>query len=747
MKVQETLIKGKMWVQILDRLTIWKPSDKGRILYSLQDNNLFFGGDYDWIPCGILSKYIKDYHIDWDINLDNPSKVKAKSIPCTSDLGNTTVQDSLDVLYSYIDLLKNGHLFNPHVLNYDHLDTYSSAGVTSEKIMIQDKPCHFSNTPYSISIDSALRTLYTRRADGVELSKYNTFGTIIPISANNVQSALEELELYVSNLKARDIECNFWQFDANDSACQTTDVQDALNRIYSKIKSLKLKELDDVQNDYGLCKQVLKSCGEPPSGCCDFDTDIQARWEYVQASEVECKVIQPIANLTYGVPLDTNVQVGLDYLLQHAKIKDLLDVQHDYGIYKQVLKTNGESSLAGGIHAIWGNLRADEIGCDVNQYMANDVYGVPNDTNVQIALDYLFAHSKIVDLLDVQHDYGISGQILKTQGPGLDSAIWAFLSADEIGCEVTQIIANDTYGVPQNTNLQTALDYLFDEAKLKNLLDVQHDYGTSGQILKTYGPTPSGSNPNAYWGNIIASEIGCNIINSYANDIYNIPQNTDVQVAIDYFLLRDDELANDILEVRNGVIQLNTDLEGYIGDVNDSAGDGDLALHARIDALIYDINSMAGAIVDIPDNSFKLTPGPDPYKWISNVYVNPCSGSTAPSPPGYGAQEPPGYIYTTCEYDVGDTEEIGPQSFLFRFEHSGNCTFIFEYESMSALSSTMAYTLYKNSISISSGLVNEDTSVSINVTDIVPGDTLFFYPTGSVSIRLKYVQIRINKNI
>ena len=741
MKVQETLIKGKMWVQILDRLPVWKPSDKGRILYSLQDNNLFFAGEYDWVSCGILSKYIKDYHIDWDINLDDPSKVKAKSIPCTSNLGNTTVQDSLDILYSYIDLLKNGNLFNSHVLNYDHIDTYSSIGITSEKIMIQDKSCYFSNTPYSISIDSALKTLYSRRADGVELSKFSTFGTIIPISANTVQSALEELELYVSNLKARDIECNFWQFDANDSACHITDVQDALNRIYSKIKSLKLKELDDVQPNYGLCKQVLKSCGEPPSDCCDFDTDIQARWEYVQASEVECKVIQPIANLTYGVPLDTNVQVGLDYLLQHAKIKDLLDVQHDYGTYKQVLKTNGETSLANGIHAIWGNLRADEIGCDVNQYMANDVYGIPNDTNVQIALDYLFEHSKIVDLLDVQHDYGVFGQILKTQGPLSSTAIWDFLSADEIRCEVTQIIANGTYGVPQNTNLQIALDYLFDQCKLKNLLDVQHDYGSVGQILKSNGPSPSGSNPNAYWGNIIASEVGCNVVNSYANGVYHISQNTNVQESIDYFLLRDDELAADILEIRNGVIQLNVDLEGYIGNVNDSAADGDLSIHARIDSLIYDINSMAGAIVNIPDTSFTLTPGVDVYKSISNTYVHPGVIYGIIGPPGYGAQEPPGYIYSTCEYNVGDTEATGPQTFLFRFEHPGTCTFTFESNS------TLTYTLYKNSTSISTGTINGDTPVSINVTSILPGDNLFFYPNYSSVFMLKYVRIMINKNI
>ena len=264
------------------------------------------------------------------------------------------------------------------------------------------------------------------------------------------------------------------------------NIEDMLSKIYCRLKNFKLIELSDVQHDYGQCKQVLKTYGNSPDSCCTCTSNVYAHWGYINADEVACKIINERANLIYNVPIDSNVQVALNFLLENFRLKELLDVQHDYGQCRQVLKTCGEdppsciSSVSTATHAIWEYLQSHEILYSLVQYVANTIYSVSEESNVKLALDYLLEH-----------------------------------------------------------------------AKIKDLLDVQHDYGTVGQVLKTYGPTVSTSCPgvpdiHAYWGSLAANEVSANVVNTHANTDHHISQNTNVQVAVDYLLLRDNELLNEI---------------------------------------------------------------------------------------------------------------------------------------------------------------------------------------------------------
>ena len=320
MRSQELLLKGKFWVQILSELPGWSKSDIGRIVFSMVDNNIYFGSNFGWRLCGLSDKVIKHYHVDWDDQFTNdPTKISSLNIPAQYEGTNTTIQDSLNYISNQFLELKNGIGFEDYIFNARHIDSITPNGLTSEDIRVQDIRGCFSSTPYSISIETALYNLCSRRADEVLLSKLSQFGSIIPISGQNVQEALEELENYIAHLKADMIECNFWPFDANDSECYTTDVQDALGKLFSKFKDFKIIELIDVQKDYGECGQVLKTCGPVLGECCDFDTNVHARWSNLEAYEIGCKLVNYDANVIDNIPYDTNVQVAIDWLAKSKR--------------------------------------------------------------------------------------------------------------------------------------------------------------------------------------------------------------------------------------------------------------------------------------------------------------------------------------------------------------------------------------------------------------------------------------------
>lgn len=96
-------------------------------------------------------------------------------------------------------------------------------------------------------------------------------------------------------------------------------IQEILSKIYCRIKNLKIKELIDVQSDYGECKQVLKSYGNDTSSCCTCTPSIKAYWANIYADEVLCKVVDNNANINHNISPDTNCQVAINYLL----IRDL----------------------------------------------------------------------------------------------------------------------------------------------------------------------------------------------------------------------------------------------------------------------------------------------------------------------------------------------------------------------------------------------------------------------------------------
>lgn len=317
MRSQEWMLKGKLWIQVLQQLPAWVPEDCGRIVFILSKDNAYLGTSHGWEPYGLFERCIKNRFVDWDDQLlGTDDKISAKNIPIKFEDVNDNIQHSMDLVSLYFANLRDGKDFHTAAIKAKSIDLASKDGVTADKIMVRDVPGCFSSTAFKYSIEDALNQLCQRRADGIKLSKTSAFGSIIALENSTVQSALEELEEYVSDLKASQIDCNFWAFTANEGSCYEMTLQQALNKIYSKFSNLKIEELVDVQKNYGQCGQVLKSCGEVPYACRDFTTNVNAHWGNVKADEVAFTFINSKGN-SCGVPYETTVQYAVDWIINN----------------------------------------------------------------------------------------------------------------------------------------------------------------------------------------------------------------------------------------------------------------------------------------------------------------------------------------------------------------------------------------------------------------------------------------------
>lgn len=319
MKSLGHVFKGKVYIQILSQKPPWTIEDRGRIIFSINDNISYIGGSTGWTACSLHEDVVKASHIDWNTEmLDGLDKVSSKDIPCTYEDQITNLQLALNSLRTHILNLQNGSEIQDGTILARHINLNTDKGFTAGSLLFRDIHGCLSDSTYTYSLEDALNLLCQRRADKLYLAENNEFGALLGFTGKTVQDSLVDLEQFVAALKAKYISCQFYTLDYPDEgSCQTMNLQTALDRIHSKFKTgFSITELSDVQHNYGQCGQYLKSCGQYEGECCDFQSGIHARWANIQANEVKYTFINYKAN-SCGVPYNTTMQYAMDWILNN----------------------------------------------------------------------------------------------------------------------------------------------------------------------------------------------------------------------------------------------------------------------------------------------------------------------------------------------------------------------------------------------------------------------------------------------
>ena len=292
-------MKGMFYAEMVTELPTFNIGYEGRVIYSANDQGLYFGTKTGWQPVFPTVGGIKSANIcwDWDFQLQIPQCVNSKVIP--SKFGGTiqSLQTTLDDTYSALVKIKDGTYFEDGFVKRRHIDTVSTEAFTAAYLPIENKDNCFGYNTHSkpITVEEALSMLCDRRADNIRLSRNKNFGVCIGSSADNVEAALNDIEDYLCHLKANQIKCTFFPLDNLGPCCDYT-VQQALDMINWKFMNLKIVDLTDLYGrNYGECNQVLKTCGQfPDKNCgepCGSSNDTShIHWDYINADEVMCQV-------------------------------------------------------------------------------------------------------------------------------------------------------------------------------------------------------------------------------------------------------------------------------------------------------------------------------------------------------------------------------------------------------------------------------------------------------------------------
>lgn len=335
--------RGKVWVQILDSLPDWTNEDVGRIVYIKGINESYIGGDKKWEPIFLFEDAVKNKHMNWGLGTDI-DLINGECIPIYDEnTTETNIQELFDRHYLHITNLRNGNDIEDAVLKGRHIDGKSNDGFTAPLMYIEDRSRCFGVLRYEMSVEDALAYLCQRRADSIRLARPNGFGGTIGVSSPNVQNALEDIETYLDNLNGTQITVTMDSLFEDGGACQTTNLQNALNLIHFRNWNFPFTDLIDAPDGYGRCRQVLKTCGQNPDCCDGTDPDgnislpMHMYWGDIYASEVtvtnrlqgDCK---------HGSGTDDNLQNMLDNIVScisnHESRIDSLESRVHYLEYR-----------------------------------------------------------------------------------------------------------------------------------------------------------------------------------------------------------------------------------------------------------------------------------------------------------------------------------------------------------------------------------------------------------------------------
>lgn len=263
MNSYSTSMQGSFKIEQVNKLPNWTTYDVGRFLYDLSTKTFYLGtssidlGSKGWITVGLSDRCIKNYHIDWDINLTNKyGSVSAKDVPVLYENKPTDVQNIISLAEQYFKKIKNGTYLDTNCIKDYHLDVSTIHAVTADSIPYTNSE-YFSIIPEIgkpfFSTEDAIKYVYTRPANEINLENSNRsdkFGSLLQLDATTVQDALERLEQYLAHLTASQVSVVY-------PGCECkTNVQFAIDSLYKICAQGAFIDLADTPVGYNAGKFV-----------------------------------------------------------------------------------------------------------------------------------------------------------------------------------------------------------------------------------------------------------------------------------------------------------------------------------------------------------------------------------------------------------------------------------------------------------------------------------------------------------
>lgn len=324
MKSLGMTLTGSLYVQRLETKPPFQYDDTGRVIYCVDSETMWIGAENEWVSITLYDGCIKSNHINWDIDQNSSAAVNSSKMPTYYNGNVMTVQEALDQIQADLGNIRNAKDMGEKVIMGRHINGASVDGFTAEDMYIRDLYGTFGGNAYATSVEQAIDIIAKKRANDIKLSKDSSLGSYcLGGPFHNIQEGLEGIEAYLNNLSGDQIKVHGCNLTGNESLCDHSDIQTALDQMCNYLSNLKLIDLHDTPNDYGACGQYLRTCGDGCSSCegCAPGTMPKVHWSHVRASDVSC-ILDIDANYTFDDQYaNSNVQTAIHRLEYYLKTR------------------------------------------------------------------------------------------------------------------------------------------------------------------------------------------------------------------------------------------------------------------------------------------------------------------------------------------------------------------------------------------------------------------------------------------
>jgi len=329
MKSYGLSVDGPLIIERVNSLPVWTASFIGRIVYDKMTATYWIAGDTSddgingWIQFGLTNNGILSNYINWDLNLNDPTAVSAADIPVLYNDTTSNIQLVFDLVSESIQDISNGILLNNGCIIKRHI-AFTTADIPFANL--------FGKYDSSIqNIEQVLNFLRFTTGDMILFKQPNTFGLGIGSNADDVQSALIDIDSYLNNLTADNVKALI------PSTSIWSSVQSVLDLLNSNITNFSFKDLVGTPSNYGIDKQFVKTNGVDTVFFSDiYATDIICQYPGTQQNTIQgaLAIIQANLNSLSGGTLTidahdisyddspsiglTNVDDVLDYLIREC---------------------------------------------------------------------------------------------------------------------------------------------------------------------------------------------------------------------------------------------------------------------------------------------------------------------------------------------------------------------------------------------------------------------------------------------
>lgn len=302
------MMSGPLVIERVEILPSWSTDYIGRMLYDLVDNNYWIGGNEitdgvgGWIQFGLNHDSVRSNYIMWDDGLDNPLAISSEDIPTLYRDTTSNVQLSLTAITDNIDSIVNGSLLDDDIIKERHI------GFDTQHIQVANVLGKFDSSLETV--EQVLNFLSFNTADRVFFADPHDFGIGIGSNADDVQTALLDIDQHLNNLNADQVKALI------PGTSVWSSVQSVLEMINSNLENLSFTDLVGTPDNYGNQHQVLLTNGTTSTYFADL-----------YASGVLCQYPGTTSNTVQGAL--TIIQVQLDALAGGELNLDASDISYD----------------------------------------------------------------------------------------------------------------------------------------------------------------------------------------------------------------------------------------------------------------------------------------------------------------------------------------------------------------------------------------------------------------------------------